>query len=275
MSDEKTPAPATPEPVAPATPEPTPNPTPAAAAPAANPEDGGTGQTPEPAIRNNPAEPVTPEGYTPNDKFAASQAEALRLRQVAIDNGIDPKTGLPTGNPPAAPTAVPPTVPTTPAPLTAEQAAAQIPGFSTLTPQEKALVLNPREAYKDITDMKRELAVIMDGKETDKQIKELVANDEYKDLDQEGFREFIYKEENLGVKNLETLAKMYKTENATPPAPPTPEGGEPTTAGAKEIAPNADGVTEVTGAEAAQMRKESPKRYGELLRSKKLRIVNE
>ena len=53
------------------------------------------------------------------------------------------------------------------------------------------------------------VAEMYDERETTKQIKELKAKDDFKDLDAEAFREFIYKEENLGVKNLETLGKMF------------------------------------------------------------------
>lgn len=267
---EPTTTPTTPEPTVPATPS-TPNPTPADATPANPP--AGTGQATEPALRNQPGAEVTPpEGYVPSDKFTASQQEALRMRDILAKHGIDPKTGEPVA--PATP-AVPSTPATPTQPLTAEQAAAQIPGFSTLSAAEKAIILNPRQAYKDITDMRNMVAEMYDERETTKQIKELKAKDGYGDLDAEAFREFIYREENLGVKNLETLAKMFKNEQAAvPPKPPVPEGAETTTAGAKEIAVGA-GVQEVSAVDAATLRKEDPKRYAQLIRDKKLVITNE
>lgn len=140
--------------------------------------------------------------------------------------------------------------------------------------------MNPRQAYQDIETVKRQVAEMYDAQETAKQIAELTAKDEWKDLDQAAFKEFIYKEENLGVKNLETLATMFKIEQdkaaaaAAAQTPPTPEGGEPTTAGAKEIAPGT-GNTEVTAADAANLRKTDPKRYAALIRAGKLKIVNE
>lgn len=263
METPTTPAtPAAPE----STPAPVTTPNPAPVDAPANPQ-GGTGQATEPALRNQPGTPTHPEGYVPSDKFTASQQEALRMRDILTKHGIDPKTGERTPQTPATPPAAP--IP----PMTHEQAVAQIPGFSTLSDQEKAIILNPRQAYRDIADMRKMVAEMYDERETTRQIKELTGKDEYKDLNAEAFREFIYREENLGVKNLETLAKMFKAEQGGKPAtPPTPEGGEPTTHGAKEIAAGA-GVQEVSAADAAQLRKEDPKRYAKLLREKKLRIV--
>lgn len=264
--------PTTPEPVAPATPS-TPNPTPADATPANPP--AGTGQAKEPALRNQPGgEPTVPEGYIPTEKFNASRDEVLRVNEILKRHNIDPKTGeFITPQTPAVPST--PAAPTPAQPLTAEQAAAQIPGFSTLSAAEKAIVLNPRQAYKDISDMRQMVAEMYDERETTRQIKELKAKDGYGDLDAEAFREFIYREENLGVKNLETLAKMFKAEQASvPPKPPVPEGAEPTSAGAKEIATGA-GVQEVSAADAAQLRRDDPKRYAKLIREKKLVITNE
>lgn len=255
-------------PTAPTTPETTPNPTPADATPA-NPA-AGTGQTPEPvAIRNQPGTPTNPEGYVPSDKFTASQQEALRMREILTKHGIDPKTGEPTTPPATAPT------PNTPTVLTQEQAIAQIPGFSTLSEQEKAIILNPRQAYKDIADMRSMVAEMYDDRETTRQIKELKAKDGYAELDSEAFREFIYREENLGVKNLETLAKMFTLENEAKPKPaPKPEGGEPTTAGAKEIASRA-GTQEISATDARQLRTQDPKQYAKLVSTGKLRITKE
>ncbi len=263
--------PTTTTPTTPAVPS-TPNPTPAAATPANPP--AGTGQATEPALRNQPgAETTVPEGYIPTDKFNASRDEVLRVNDILKRHNIDPKTGeFITPQTPAVPST--PAAPTA-QPLTAEQAAAQIPGFSTLSAAEKAIVLNPRQAYKDISDMRNMVAEMYDERETTKQIKELKAKDGYGDLDAEAFREFIYREENLGVKNLETLAKMFKQEKAdVPPKPPVPEGAETTTAGAKEIAKGA-GVQEISATDAAQLRKEDPKRYAQLIREKKLVITNE
>lgn len=267
--------PATPEPVAPATPaspEPAPSTpqTPAPAATPANPGDG-TGQQ----IRN------APEGGDVDyrEKFSHSTAENQRLMGFLNQHGIDPKTGN-RAEAPATPTPAPtaPTVPTPTAPLTYEQAVQQIPGFSTLTDSEKAIVMNPRQAYRDIETVKRQVAEMYDAQETAKQIKELTAKDAWKDLDQEAFKEFIYRDENLGVKNLETLATMFKIEQdaaaAAAVTPPTPEGGEPTTAGAREIAPGT-GMTEVTAADAANLRRTDPKQYAKLIRTGKLKIVSD
>lgn len=262
-----TPAPEANTPAEPTTPnEGTPQtPAPTDATPA-NPESG-TGQT---QIRN------APEGGDVDyrEKFSHSTAENQRLLDVLRQNGIDPKTGK--GNAQAEPVPTAPQAPTpTAAPQSYEEAAAQIPGFSTLSDKEKAIVLNPRQAYRDIEQITRQVAEMYDERETNRQVKELVAKDGYQDLDQDAFKEFIYREENLGVKNLETLAKMFKLEAAeAPEEPPTPEGAEPTTAGAKEIA-TGTGVQEVTVGEAQQLRTQDPKRYAKLIRTGKLRITND
>jgi len=235
-----------------------------------NPQDG-TGVTPQaPAMRNTP-EGGAPEGYVATDKFNASRDEALRLNDLVKSLGYDPKTGNPFA---PAPQAVAPATPTPTQPLTVQDAAQQIPGFSSLSPQEQAMVINPRQAYQDVETLKRQVAEMYDRQQTDNQIKELTAKDEYKDLDKDAFREFIYREDNLGVQNMDTLAKMFAMENQAPAPTPTPEGGESTTAGAKEIAPGS-GITEVTPDEATKLRKEDPRRYAQLVQSKKLRIVNE
>lgn len=275
---ENTPAPAAPEPVAPATP----------AAPAAAPEV--TPQTPAPTDAGAPANPESGTGQTQirnapeggdtinyQAKFGESTKENQRLMGILQQRGIDPKTGEPLAAP-ATPAPAAPTAPNPTAPLTHEQAVQQIPGFSTLSDAEKAIVMNPRQAYQDIETVKRQVAEMYDAQETTKQINDLTAKDEWKDLDTAAFKEFIYKEENLGVKNLETLATMFKIEQdkaaAAAQTPPPPEGGEPTTAGAKEIAPGT-GNTEVTAADAANLRKTDPKRYAALIRAGKLKIVNE
>ena len=71
---------------------------------------------------------------------------------------------------------------------------------------------------------------------------------------------------------------MFKQEAAEAAAAanpaPLPEGGEPTSAGAKEIAAGA-GVQEISPADAAQLRKQEPKRYAQLVRDKKLVITNQ
>lgn len=273
MEPTTTPTPA-PEPTTPAPVATTPNPTTPDAP--ANPGTG-TGQATEPALRNQPnvepsPAPTVPEGYVPTEKFSASQQEALRLNDLVKSLGYDPKTGQKleptTVQEPTAPAQTPT------APLSYEQAVAMVPGFSTLSEAEKALVLNPRQAYKDISEMRRMVAEMFDERETTKQIKELVGKEDYKDLDQEAFREFIYREDNLGVQNLETLAKMFKAEAVTPPAPaPKPEGAEPTSGGAKEIAPGV-GKVEMTSADAAALRTRDPKQYGALIRAKRLVITD-
>lgn len=269
-----TPAPdSTPTPAPEATPDSTPKPdsTPQTPAPTdatpANP-DSGTGEQ----IRN------APEGGDTVDyqsKFSESTRENQRLMEIMRQEGIDPKTGkrsTPAEPAPTAPATPAPTAPTQP--LTYEQAVAQVPGFNTLSEQEKAVVLNPRQAYRDIEQVKQQVAQMYDQQETTRQIKELVGKEDYKDLDQDAFREFIYRDENLGVKNLETLAKMFKLEQAdTPPEPPTPEGAEPTTSGAKEIA-QGSGTQEMTSADAAQLRTSDPRRYAKLIRTGKLRITS-
>ncbi len=259
---ETTPAPSTPNPITPDAP--------------ANPGTG-TGQATEPALRNQPnvepsPTPTVPEGYVPTDKFNASRDEALRLNDLVKSLGYDPKNGQKleptTVQEPTAPAQTPT------APLSYEQAVATVPGFSTLSEAEKALVLNPRQAYKDISEMRRMVAEMYDERETTKQIKELVSKEDYKDLDQEAFREFIYRDDNLGVTNLETLAKMFKAEAPTPATPaPKPEGAEPTSGGAKEIAPGV-GKVEMTSADAAALRTRDPKQYGALIRAKRLVIID-
>lgn len=255
----------------------TPNPEATDGAATPNPE-AGTGAAPENTpVRNQPTNEA-PEGYVSSDKFTASQQEAVRLNNLVKELGYDPKTGKRIqGAQPDTPAQTPTTAPTQPQTMTYEQAATQLPGFSTLTKEQQALVLNPRQAYKDFDQIRQQVAVLYDEAQTAKQIKELVAKPDYAELDQEAFKEFIYRDENIGVKSLETLAELYKLQQAKDAAKadePKPEGGEPKSSGAKEIA-TVDGISEMTSEAAAELRRKNPRQYNKLARTGKLKIVDQ
>lgn len=230
--------------------------------------DTGTGQQPtQTQLRN---EEVAPAGYIPTSKFDASQKEALRLRDTLIKAGIDPNTGQPTQQ------AVPQQQPNQAAPLTPAQAAAQYPGFSTLTDQEKAALLDPRGFSATVSKTQQELAVFNDQADTRKQINTLAAKPENADLnlkDNQDFFDYAYQPENLNIP-MDRLVQLYRLEqqanSQTPEGQTAPEGGESMSNGTKEI--TSQGGKEVSPENLANLRLNDPKKYTELVRSGKLKI---
>lgn len=206
--------------------------------------------------------------------------EILRTR------GIDPETGSPVQGAPAVQPAQPtePTQPNNFAGYTDEQLANAIPGFNALSADEKQVIRDAKNTAKTVAELQRQLAVVLDERETNKQIGELKKNDAFKAIaeNEAAFREFIYRPENLEL-NIEHLAYKFMSELAagtiTPtqpeaPAQPTQPGMEGNTGGGKQVNDaTANGVREMTAAEAAELRKSDHRTYNELARTGKLKIV--
>ena len=78
-----------------------------------------------PPAEGEPAEPPIPEPAAPptpelNDRLTQSQAEGVRLHNMLVSLGIDPRTGVRREQPPAPPLATPPAAaPATPPPMEA------------------------------------------------------------------------------------------------------------------------------------------------------------
>lgn len=223
------------------------------------------------------------------EKFAESSREAQRLMDVLKAAGIDPKTGKPIEAPkqdekPPEEGTQPAQEPTREAPqyeapvLTDEELSKAIPGFANMSEGEKALLRDIKGTTKIIASMQRVLAEIVDEREYNKGFTGLTKKEEWKKIAEfaDEFKEFAYTKDNLKVP-LETLAAsfLYKKGLGTqkPEEKPAPSGVESGGAGKGEEKGTKD--EGFTADEAAEIRRNDPKRYQQLVRSGKMKIRDE
>ena len=242
----------------------------------ANPDNGTGAQDPSGSGSGG----ADPKDQNPNDggedfktKFGESTKENQRLMDIMKDNKIDAKTGkviesVDDGqggeNNDANPKG-----------FTDEELNKAIPGFSNLTDSEKNVIRNAKKTAKDMTDLKKSVAQILDKDKfnsdlstikKDKTIGKIISENE------DEFKEFAYKPENLKT-DTTTLAKAFAFDKGGNQQKETgvkvglEDGG-----GSKTLGTTKDGKIQVTSSEAQTLRKTDPRRYNDLVRDKKLVI---
>lgn len=201
-------------------------------------------------------------------KFKDSQAEANRLMGVVKTNNIDPKTGEVIKKEET-------TTPQEHSQLTDAEISKAIPGFANMSEGEKEVIRNAKGMATKVANLEKLVAEMADERQFNKDFKSLTGKEEFKSIaDMRGeFEEFAYNEDNVGIKNIETVAKIFLADkglNKTETQKEEPRPGLEPGGGSKT--PKKTGTTEYTAEEAAKMRKEQPRKYNKLVSEGKLKI---
>ncbi len=226
-------------------------------------------------------------------KFGESTTENQRLMDAMKANGIDPKTGKPVAsnnnqgadnrganndnlNNDAGDSSN----------FTDTELEKAIPGFAYLPESEKQTIRDAKNIAKTVTDLQRTVAELNDERVFNKELSTAIKDEGMKMLKEheEEFRAFAYEEANLKVPfqhvaNSFILKKTKEAGNNTGGDNNADGGNKPTgmeagTGGGKELGKSVGDNLEVTGAEAKQLRKQDPRRYNDLARKGKLKIID-
>lgn len=232
-------------------------------------KDGGVGDPP--VDPGNSEEVKPPENY--ETKFKQSSSEANRLRDIAIANGIDPKTGKKVVDDTVDLENVRNNV--TLNDKSDEELGKDIPGFEFLSESEKSTILTAKQKGGQIEELTKLVSKIVDKDEFRLQLAKLVAQPEFVSLAGDlAFKAFAYKTENLQT-SLPTLARAYLFDKKTV-IEDVPEdiGNENRdgldTAGGHDKNPPSD-KGKLTVEQIAHIRTNDPKRYMQLIKSGKIR----
>lgn len=156
-------------------------------------------------------------------------------------------------------------------PLSEEELIKENPDYEMMTDAEKA-------GFKEGIITKRRLA-ILEAKEKMRRDYDTLPDNLKKKIEAKGgyekFKDFACSPENAGQKDLTNIAKAYlfEEEELTPKLPEQPERPGLEEPGHETELPPLKQEGEMTAEEAANLRTTDPKKYNQLLKDKKLKIV--
>jgi len=148
--------------------------------------------------------------------------------------------------------------------VSSEELANKYPDWEFLSDEQKGFISRQERLEKDIQEMKEEKAWNSNLANAITQFPQL------REKEAE-FKEFCYSDENIGIKNLSTLAKAFIFEDkSVEPETPARKGLEKPVGGPKQV-PN----TEMSLEDIKRLRETNPKLYVKMIREGKIRNVPE
>ena len=143
-----------------------------------------------------------------------------------------------------------------------EELAGKYPDWEFLSDEQKSFITRQEQLEKDVREIKEEKAWSKDFTDVSSKFSQIKGKEAE-------FKDFCYNDDNIGIKNLETLAKAFIFEEPVEPVPPR-KGLEKPTGGPKQV-PN----TEMTLEDIKRLRETDQKLYIKMIRENRIKEIPE